>query len=1771
MKTQLVIDIIAKMKNYFVILLVCSSIPGILGQRRQPQCEQGSCYPATGDLLIGREKMLSATSTCGMQRPERYCVVSYLEKPTKCAYCNSSEPWVEGINEESHRIENIVSSFRGRRRRYRWWQAVNGEEKVSIQLKLEAEFHFTHLIMTFKTFRPKAMLIERSFDFGKTWAVYRYFAENCARSFPGVSRGPVRSLSDVICEQRYSGETPSSGGEVIFKVLPPFIRIADPYSEAVQDLLKLTDLRVNFTELHTLGDTLLDSRREIKEKYYYSVYDMTVRGSCSCYGHASRCLPVPGFESRPDMVHGQCECTHNTKGLNCEMCEDFYNDLPWRPARQNQPNACKKCNCNNHATKCHFDAARFKSTGFVSGGVCDNCMHNTIGVNCQECKPLFFQDPQRDIRDPEICQPCDCDTFGSKNQGICESITDELLGTVAGRCICKQYVTGDRCDTCVANYWNLREENPDGCEQCTCNPLGTIGDLGCDQDTGICRCKRYVTGRNCDECYPGFYGLSEYQYGCYACDCDIGGALRSTCDQASGQCYCRDNIVGKQCKQVESGYCYAHLDHHIFEAEYGKGSGNAKVYVREPIQGSVSYWTGPGYMKVMEGDSLEIAITDVPFSTFYDFVIRYDPRMPEVFQDVRVTLVRPERVDPEGLCGEFNPQDDFKNVALQPGARYMVVDTPSCLEEGKTYTLRLDFSQYRSGLQTPEATLLIDSVLIVPNVNFIPIYQGPGLPEYMLNEFLRFRCQQLQYSSIKQELPEECRRHTFSISAVLNNGALACGCNPMGSLSLECDPSGCQCPCKNNVVGRHCDKCAPGTYGFGPDGCEPCNCHEIGARDNFCNEQSGQCTCIQNVGGRTCDQCREGFWGFPQCRPCQCNGNADTCDPLTGACRNCRDNTAGDFCERCEDGYYGDPRVGVRIPCRPCMCPGGPGSTNQHADTCTFDPRSQEVYCNCYPGYQPPNCDRCIDNYYGNPLAEGGTCEPCVCNNNIDPNMPGSCNSDTGECLKCLYNTEGFNCEHCVAGFYGDATRQSCRQCICNPIGTNRSGGDCDRVSGQCPCLPNVVGQDCGQCAPAHWDLASGNGCQACNCDPTGSLSLDCNQLDGQCPCLDGRGGRKCADCEDFFFGDPNVQCFPCDCDPQGSESMQCDKRTGQCQCVAGVTGYKCDRCARGTTGQLPNCVPCGECFDNWDRVIRDLRDQTHYLVESAKNISVTGAIQAFDEEFKMMQNHIDEIRKILASVNFTQVDIQEIENMLEVIKRNLTDNSKNLGSLDEELKQTTARVQRGNTEITSLREGVEKLRKLAKALQDNATDIQARDVEGAFNITKEAEKRSREAQQVVDGTARRLAESEQIRQRTEDLINQRQADFDDQLERNRQNLDSLDSDVSDLSARLSDINNMVCGAPGAPCDALCGGGGCGRCGGESCDGAVTKADTALKMAQEAEDILTAKEGDANNLLADVQSAKQGAEEARDDAQMAYNAAFEAKNASENARTQLEDLLNEISQVLGAQRASPEDVERVTEEVLNMRVSLDPDEIRRLADKINSTVQGLQNIDQILADTENSRAEAQRLNRSAEQASIEAREILATAQEVRKALEGARKAQEMAENAINQAETDIADAESDLSMIDSETSTARDLSDESLRLLQELKERLEKLRTRYFKNDLDIQTAEETINKAEIAAEAAERKATILENDYADTSANLNKKYDTTADARERASKLAAKADKILQDTLRQKNSLENIQQDIGDNEKALVELSEDIDELNRRMDAYLKDIKAKHDFYRTC
>ena len=48
----------------------------------------------------------------------------------------------------------------------------------------------------------------------------------------------------------------------------------DPYSPEIRDLLQVTNIRVDFHELHTLGDDHMDNSHDATNKYYYAVYNL---------------------------------------------------------------------------------------------------------------------------------------------------------------------------------------------------------------------------------------------------------------------------------------------------------------------------------------------------------------------------------------------------------------------------------------------------------------------------------------------------------------------------------------------------------------------------------------------------------------------------------------------------------------------------------------------------------------------------------------------------------------------------------------------------------------------------------------------------------------------------------------------------------------------------------------------------------------------------------------------------------------------------------------------------------------------------------------------------------------------------------------------------------------------------------------------------------------------------------------------------------------------------------------------------------------------------------------------------------------------------------------------------------------------------------------------------------------------------------------------------------------------------------------------------------
>uniref|UniRef100_A0A8C3TC08 Laminin subunit beta 4 n=1 Tax=Chelydra serpentina TaxID=8475 RepID=A0A8C3TC08_CHESE len=1084
-----------------ICLLLCSVLLSLL--HAEDVCDSGSCHPAIGDLLVGRSEQLTASSVCGLTGPQKYCIVGYLEGEQKCFLCDSRYPYNPYTHPNSHPIENVITTFEPDRKK-KWWQSENGLDHVSIRLDLETLFQFSHLILTFKTFRPAAMLVERSTDCGHTWKIFRYFAQNCAESFPNIPSGPAKGVGDIVCDPRYSDIEPSTEGEVFLSVsLDPSFEIENPYIRSIQELITLTNLRINFTKLHTLGDTLFGRRQsDPLEKYYYAVYEMVVRGSCFCNGHASQCSPVQKLRGdvfyQPGMVHGRCVCQHNTDGMSCERCKEFYNDAPWRPAEGSQDNACKPCKCNGHSDRCYFDMAVYVANDRISGGVCEDCQHHTMGQHCDQCKPFFYRDPLRTISDPLACIPCDCDPEGTLYSGLCESRTDPILGTIAGWCLCKENVEGVRCDMCKPSYYGLSGSDPLGCQPCTCNPSGSLSFSMCDPVTGECLCQRFVTGPHCEECLVGYWGLGNHLYGCSPCGCDIGGAHNNLCSSSDGQCDCLPNIMGRQCTEPAPGYFFLPLDYYIYEAE----NSALDIVFREPTPGKPITWTGPGFARVLNGAGLRFTISNIPFAMDFDIALRYEP---EVFECVY----------------EF----------------------------------------------------------------FLPT---------------------------------------------------ACKCHPQGSLSSSCSQRGGQCPCKPNVAGRCCDRCSAGSFGFGFHGCYLCECHPQGSVSTLCDQLTGQCSCRREVDGRCCSRCLAGYFGFPNCRPCPCNGYAELCDPVTGACLSCSRFTTGSRCERCVDGYYGNPLT--REPCRPCMCPESPASNRYFAHSCHQDPRTLQLVCNCLEGYSGNRCDECPSGFYGNPGRPGAQCLPCSCNNNIDATDPQSCNKVTGECLKCLYNTHGPSCQFCKPGYFGSALLQNCRRCTCNFSGVNPAicapGHGvclCDRMTGVCPCLPNVIGSTCDRCASGYWNMSHGIGCQFCDCNPRNSQSNPCNQFTGQCPCKLGYSGRHCDECEENYFGDPRMHCIPCTCNEQGTRKPECDKDTGACNCRVGVTGKLCDQCGRGFKQEFPTCSQCHLCFDQWDNEMTTLFQTVQGLMRFAANLEdKRDTLPSCDMRFKGLEDKISEIERIL-------------------------------------------------------------------------------------------------------------------------------------------------------------------------------------------------------------------------------------------------------------------------------------------------------------------------------------------------------------------------------------------------------------------------------------------------------------------------------------------------------------------------------------------------------------
>ncbi|KAH9285907.1 Laminin subunit beta-1 [Echinococcus granulosus] len=1323
-------------------------------------CRNTICSPRAGDLLIGRDNALVASSTCGLENVDTYCVVTASGK-SHCSECYSKQAYNSITNPNSHRVENVISrvpSDPGR-----WWQSENALHNVTLTLNLETQFQFISTILRFKTFRPAAMYLERSVDFAQTWQPYAYFSNNCPRDFPSIPERPRRSLRDVTCTSIYSQLTPSEGGVVAFMAAPSEMHAnLPPYSEERQNLTAITNLRVTFTRLNTLGDMNLDNSSAIRRKYYYAMYEWNVWGRCSCFGHATHCKPKSSSEFRNlEKVYGVCECTHNTAGENCEKCASFYQNKPWRPASRHSANACERCECNDHSDQCYFNPILYLQSGNVSGGHCYQCLHNTEGPQCEFCSAGFYRHPGYPINHSQTCQPCNCHAGGSEAHENCDQYTNPAEGKVAGQCVCKTNVGGDKCDRCRVGYWNFRAEDPDGCEECKCHMLGTLENIGCDQITGACTCKRFVEGEFCDRCMPGYFNLTASPQGCQPCACSPLGSIGPECDPDRGICKCKTNFSGRDCSQVDDGY-----------------------YVRYP-QLIIDQPSRP----------LEIPVEEPKKDGNYVFIIEIESKHFGRGDRWIVTV----DVKQEGSPCRNVPT----RVEINSDTRKLVV--PSVCMTGDRKTIVAIMPEAREG--SPYTEIVIGNIIFKPDDGEVG-----SVAEYC--ESYRELSERILNGEVDpSRMPQQCQTY-FNIpeSHWKETSALAipCECNVTGSVGPICDKLTGQCLCRPGVVGRKCDQCDLYHYHFSTSGCTACNCHPKGSVSLQCNSLTSQCSCRPGIEGRKCDICGSGHWNFPYCQPCECNGKAEECDQVTGACIDCRDNTGGPRCESCAQGFYGDPLRDVQ--CRPCECPGG---GVDHSEGCQIHPVTG-MQCHCQIGYTGLKCSECAPNYYGNPTEFGGSCQPCDCSGNLPPE--GGCDQVTGACLNCLHNTEGEKCDRCISGYWGNASQQACQPCSCYYLGTvDGVNAVCDRNTGACSCLPNVLGPRCFECAPQHFNLTSGHGCEPCNCDPTGSLYLDCHSLTGQCTCKPDRGGRKCDQCQRTFYGDPRLPdgCKSCDCDRSGSLSDTCDPVSGQCICREGIAGRRCDRCDRGTTGILPHCQTCGECWTNWDNTITAIVDELHRL----QNQTSSQLPSDLKPVHNILQSLVEQLELIPAS-NLTDNHLKKLADVLQLIEGRVIalESADGVNGKFPKTVEALINLQKQQDLLTrSVKDNEVYLQQLSNDLEKmikNSKTISFQDPYGAYNSLMKAEEEAQKIEALQRSLENRRTALEALLQKVTMVVNER-GEADEEFKRA---IKLMDERIKDLQDEIRQINRVICGdnqrvpesgADLKTCPSSCGGASC--------------------------------------------------------------------------------------------------------------------------------------------------------------------------------------------------------------------------------------------------------------------------------------------------------------------------------------------------------------------------
>ncbi|ETE68256.1 Laminin subunit gamma-3, partial [Ophiophagus hannah] len=814
------------------------------------------CMPIFENAAFGR--LAQASNTCGWP-PETYCLqMGTRESSTLCHRCDGDDPLL-------YHNASYLTDFHSQEEPT-WWQSqsmafgVQHPTSVNITLHLGKAYEITYVRLKFHTSRPESFAIYKRSRAEGPWIPYQFYSASCKKTYGKTERQFLRSGEHeqvAFCTDEFSDISPLSGGNVAFSTLEgrPSAYSFDQ-SPLLQEWVTCTDLLISLDRLNTFGDDIFKDPK-VLQSYYYAISDFSVGGRCKCNGHASECIP-----NEDDQL--VCLCQHNTTGVDCEICQPFYQDRPWARGTAESANECLPCNCSGRSGECYYDWELYRRTGH--GGHCVNCRENTAGPHCEYCRPNFYR-----WEDEMACQPCNCNQAGSLNPQ-CDA---------AGKCECKVTVTGWKCERCQEGFHSLSEG---GCRPCACNSAGSLGM--CDPNSGHCRCKKKVEGYLCNrslihsfvhtDASPAVltYNLTTQK------DVQVVSAMDT---QLSAQQLQDSNPKTLSLTSDKVGRIALK---EVRLASARLGFSQRAPWVEECLcpqgyQGQFCQFCAPGYKReIAWGGPFANCICQCLHNTegpacercaagFYGNPFLGQPEdcqpCPCPGQGPCATLLDSEEVVcthcPLGQRGRLCELCDDGFFGDPLGRNGSVRPCNSCSCHGNT---------------DPNAVGNCDT------------FTG--------------RCLRCLYNTAGEHC-ERCQEGFYGNPLAANPATKCapCNCNPDGSSHgpATCDPVSGQCRCLPNVTGRECTQCLEGYFDLQPGGAQSNTCHPI----------TGQCTCHPGVTELSCNQCQAGFFGFSSqgCQACNCSqiGSVSLQCHDNSTCV-CKKGFVGNKCDRCDVNYFFD-------------------------------------------------------------------------------------------------------------------------------------------------------------------------------------------------------------------------------------------------------------------------------------------------------------------------------------------------------------------------------------------------------------------------------------------------------------------------------------------------------------------------------------------------------------------------------------------------------------------------------------------------------------------------------------------------------------------------------------------------------------------------------------------------------------------------------------------------------------------------------------------------